>query len=231
MCETLASKNMKRLRRKGHDRPCHPPSIFKVPASYCQQTLSSPREVKKRKIDAESRLEGQLKFDEQNDVIGNWGDMVGYCRELEGLVVAKGDGDYIQLHEIKGMSPVLFFSIIIYEDFNLVCYQEDRKITARGIVAGFSAKLERYLQLDNIILRMRKHCPNIHDVMKSYCCKLQELLSTVEIDDDDMHRVQFLVEQMNIQNAKPCGNRYGNSPSILRTSLNLYMRSRNCYNE
>ena len=60
--------------------------------------------------------------------------------------------------------------------------------------------------------------------------KLQELLSTAEIDDD-MHRVQFLVEQLNIQNAKPCGNRYGNSPTILRTALNLYMRSRNCYNE
>ena len=67
--------------------------------------------------------------------------------------------------------------------------------------------------------------------MKSYGCKLQELLSTVEIDDDDMHRVQFLVEQLNIQNAKPCGNRYGNSPTILWTALNLYMRSRSCYNE
>ena len=196
-----------------------------MPASYCRETLSSPHEVKKRKIDVESRLEGQLKFDEQNDVISYWGDMVGHCKELEGLVVVKVDGDYIQLHEIKGMPPVLLFSIIIYEDFKVVCYQEDRKITVRDIGAGFSAKLEWYSQLDNIILRLRKHCPNIHDVMKSYGCKLQELLSTAEIDDDDMHRVQFLVEQLNIQNAKPCGNRYGNSPTILRTALNLYMRS------
>ena len=38
------------------------------------------------------------------------------------------------------------------------------------------SRLQRYLQLDNIILRLRKYCPNIHDVMKSYGCKLQELL-------------------------------------------------------
>ena len=131
-----------------------------------------------------------------------------------GLVVAKGDVDNMKLHEIKGMPPVLLFSIIIYEDFKVACYQEDRKITVQDIVAGFSAKLERYSQLDNIILRLRKYSPNIHDVMKSYGCKLQELLSTVEIDDNDMHRVQFLLEQLNIQNAKPCGNRYGNSPTI-----------------
>ena len=51
------------IRKKGHDMPCYPPSIFNVPASFCRQTLSSPREVKKWKIDAESRLEGQLKIE------------------------------------------------------------------------------------------------------------------------------------------------------------------------
>ena len=85
MCVKHWPEKYETIRKKGHDRPRYQPSIFNVPASYYRQTLSSPREVKKRKIDAESRLEEQLKFDEQNDVISNWGDMVGYCKELEVL--------------------------------------------------------------------------------------------------------------------------------------------------
>ena len=91
----------------------------------------------------------------------------------------------------------------------------------RDLVAGFATKLERYSELDNIIFRLKKHFPNIHDVLKCYGCKLQELLSTTEIDDDNMHRVQFLVEELDIQNAKPCGDRCGNSSTILG-QLSIY---------
>ena len=128
----IDQKNMKKIRKKGHDRPRYPPPIFNVPASYCRPMLSSPREVKKRKIHAESRL-GQLKFDEQNDVISNWGDMVRYCKELECLLVAKVMVITYSYTKLKECRRVLLFSIIIYEDFKAVCYQEDRKIPYRSL--------------------------------------------------------------------------------------------------
>ena len=56
------------IRKKGNDRPRYPSSVFNVPSFYCRLT-SSPRKDKKRKIDAESRREEQLKSDEQNEVI------------------------------------------------------------------------------------------------------------------------------------------------------------------
>ena len=62
-CVKHWSEKYETIRKKGHDRPRNPSSIFNVPASYCRQTLSSPHEVKMREIDAESRLEGQLKFE------------------------------------------------------------------------------------------------------------------------------------------------------------------------
>ena len=109
----------------------------------------------------------------------------------------------IQLHEIKGMPHILFFFFCLYEDFKVVCYQDDRKIAVRDLVAGFSAKFEWYSELDSIILRLKKHCPNIQDLLNyKNPCQQQK------IENYDMHRVQSLIKKQNIQNAKPCGNRY-----------------------
>ena len=74
----------------------------------CRQTLTSPRETMKRKIDYDSRLERKLVGDEQKDIIESWVDLCNYCKELEGLSLLKGD-DSLPLQEINGMSPALAF--------------------------------------------------------------------------------------------------------------------------
>lgn len=42
-------------RKKGHNKPVHPPSVFSVPKSYLRQTVpSTPRQVKARNVTAKS---------------------------------------------------------------------------------------------------------------------------------------------------------------------------------
>ena len=230
ICKKHWPENYETVWKKGRERPRYLLSVFDLPASFCRQTLTSPREIKKRKIDYDSRQETQVISCDQLDNINNWEDLVDHCGKLEGLVLSSSN-ESLQLHEIIGIPPNLIFSIVIYHDFKDVCFHSGSKIAVRDIVGGFSAKLEKYSELVNIISRLKNHNPNINNVMNSYSCRLQEFASTTIDNDKDIHRIQFLAEQLKSQIPNSCGNRYGNSPTLLRTALNLYFRSRNCYNE
>ena len=57
ICALHWPPNYPTYRKKGHDIPANPPSIFSFPKSFSRQSQSLPRNIKKRRIDGESRRE------------------------------------------------------------------------------------------------------------------------------------------------------------------------------
>ena len=73
--------------RGGKQRPKGPPSLFKTPKSFFQQTRASThRDLKRRAIDLESRQEQSKKNKLEKDLIASWRDLEHYCAKLPNIL-------------------------------------------------------------------------------------------------------------------------------------------------
>ena len=113
--DALPNKPMKinneTCRKKGHERPVHPP-IFSLPTSYQRQTVSSkPRNVEARNVVSESRRHpGELRNPEPDpDSVLSWDELKEYCLRLETDAVQKDNR--IILTEISGDLPTVSFQL------------------------------------------------------------------------------------------------------------------------
>ena len=60
----------------------------------------------------------------------------------------------ICLSKLDGMPPQVFFTVQIYNEFKVTCYNRSQLIPTREIVGKFSGRLETYDQLhDNFDVR------------------------------------------------------------------------------
>lgn len=95
---------------------------------------------------------------------------------------------------------------------------------------GFAAKFERYSQLDEIIEKAKSWEIDIYSELKVHSEKLSSLIEDSSLEnfgDEVKHKIQFISDQMTLLSTEPTGRRY--KPETVRDSLDLFLRSRNCY--
>lgn len=202
--------------------------------SFCRQSVSQHRSLKERGVDSDSRAEKQharkKQLSDEKDNISKWSDLKAFCEKLDGILFSQGS-DNIQLIEMSGIPPVHIFSVIIYDDFRVECYKSGYCAPIRDLVGGFSAKLEKFSQLHSILDRVRTYELSTTDIAKSFGNDLQALIENSKTDEELTYRVLFLAEQLKLVSDDAHSNRYAQSPISFRTAINLYLRSRSCYNE
>ena len=233
ICEKHWPENYETVKRKGRDVPLHPPSVFSLPLSFCRQSIDQPCNVKKRRIDSEARRQQQEELEnatrKEKDTIETFSNLETFCGHLPGLSVLKQDNN-IQLHEMSDeIPPVHVYSVIIYENFKVECYKSGYCVPVRDLL-GFSAKLELFSQLTNIIDRMHNFELSVVDIANVFGSNLENLIDSCD-DKELTHKVLFLAEQLKLVNTTKTGNRYCTTPVSFRTAISLYLRSRSCYRE
>ena len=186
--------------------------------------------LKERKIDFESRqadAHADTPCTQDTDVISDWSSLVEYIKTLP--CYTKEEENFISLSKLEGMPPQIMYSIQITKEFKVNCYNRSEVVPTRCLVGRFSAKLETYVQLKYIIKTMDNLEPNLNAELKSCSKFLRELnlSSTDDTDDARCNRINFPCDQMEYNAVKQHGVRYNSN--TMRDSINLYLRSRNCY--
>ena len=234
ICEKHWPENYETINIKGRVLPLNPPSVFNLPDSCCRQTIDQPRNVETRNVDSESR---RLREEERKnnakreiDTIKSLSNLESYCRNLNDVSFIKREKN-IQLHAMSDkIPPVHLYSIVIHNDFKVECYKSGYYVPVRDLL-GFSAKLELFSQLMNIMERMHTFKLDVTDIAKVFGSNLETLIAACDDDKELTHRVLLLAEQLKIVSSNQCGNRYSTSPISFRTAISLYLRSRSCYRE
>ena len=198
-----------------------------MPASFQRQTTSLPRNVESRNVDADSqRAADELRNAEPDpDLIVRWEDLEDYCNQLDVDIVKRQDR--ILLTEISGDPPKLTFSLTIFKDFSILCYRGCTKVSCNDLINGFSYKVERYSQIFAILERLRKCKHNIQEEFQQASRNINDIVELADMDDDEISKVKFLIDQLLLQSRKMHGQRY--DASMMKTAICLYLRSQNCY--
>lgn len=221
VCEKHWPKDFTTIRKKGAIRPRDPPSVFTVPNSYlCQTFGTSDRGVKRRKVLSEART----LVKPSSHRIANWDDLVEHCRSVD-LNLTINDDHLLLIKMSKELPPTIIYSIVVYHDFNVECFSFNNKVSVRELL-GFSAKLEKYAQLDSIITKM---CCAKAD-LKSEVSNFSKFINEISEDSgtENSAKVRFLCEQLQLIESKKHGERY--SGFLMKESINIFLKSRNAYN-
>ena len=131
---------------------------------------------------------------------------------------------HIMLLKINGVPPRV--SVVIYRDFNVICFSFNSKVAVRDIL-GFSAKLQKYTELDAIILRLNNSKVDLKAEVSNFVKFLIEICDTVD-NTEKLVKIRFLCEQLKLTLSKKHGERY--TGYIMKESMNLFLKSRNAYN-
>ena len=228
MCANHWPSGYETYKKKGSFRPVHPPSVFYLPASFQRQSTTTPRNVESRNVDADSRR----KADEDKscvphpDLIVSWDDLLHYCRQLPVDVVKKEDR--MILSEIAGDPPCIQYSLSIFKDLSILSYRGSTKVHCNDLINGFTYKIERYSQIPVILERVKTAEHNVKQEFENACRNIRNIIESADnVDDDAKSKIQFLTDQLLLLSKKPNGLRY--DPSMMKTAISLYLRSRNCY--
>ena len=218
-------------RVKGANRPRDPPTIFDVPSSCVRQTISSKdRQLKGRKIDYESRQSNDTVNESNNieDKIRDWAGLVTKCTNMPLTMIIKEDNILLLQLNTDKCPPEIDFSIVITQNFKLKAFKGSREVTTRDVIKGFSAKLETYTELSLVIDKLQEvEVEPVHEV-ETFVNKFKSTIESAGFDDATKKRLTFLCEQIELTTKDPCGRRY--KPDTMKEAINLYLRSRNCYN-
>ena len=88
---------------------------------------------------------------------------------------------------MHGIPPVLVFSIILYSDYRVECYKYGYRIPIRDLLGGYSAKLEKYSQVQSIIDRVRNFELGTPDITKSFASTLQTITENNSNSEETAH--------------------------------------------
>ena len=224
VCEKHWPTGYERMRKKGFDRPKHPPSVFHgIPATFSSQTLvSSPRETEKRKVDFDSRNSATKRAKIDADTIENWEDFVAFCKKLNYNI--NEENSQLSIYKISPQPPSIVFSIIISKDFSVVCYNCSERISVRNFL-GFSAKLQFYSQIEKIVDHMNKLEPNLNCELSSCSSFLSKLCGMSEEGSKKCQRVKFLCNQLEMNS----NDRQSYSSDTMREAMSIFLRGRGAY--
>ena len=126
------------------------------------------------------------------------------------------------------MPPRTSYSIQITKELKVKCFNHSSAIIpTRHLVGKFSAKLETFSQLISIIEMMDTLQPNLGDELIAATKHLKELIAD-NADQYNYNRINFICDQMELNAVKQHGEQYNGN--AMREAINLYLRSRNCYN-
>ena len=209
--------------------PVEAPSFFGTTStSFFSQTSPTPREPEKRNVTAESRskmLEEQ-KVDE--DIIGDFSTLTSHCFDrFYGKYFVNISSDSLKISKLDDESPPdLKYCLIIHKDFKVEAYRGRKKIPTRDIIKGFSAKLERFSQIDKILNRLEDTPLDIKHELRACGAKILDLAN--EIDDDEKYsgqkrRMTFTAKQILLL------QRCSYTTDDMLEAINLYLRSRSSY--
>ena len=132
----------------------------------------------------------------------------------------------LSIFKISGLPPTVIFTVIIGQDFKVTCYNYSKLTSVRHLL-GFSAKLEKYSQLNKIIESINKLSPDLNSELISCSKFLADVTDVNDTNAEQNLKIRFLCDQMELSTFEKHGARY---PShTMRESINLYLRSRNAY--
>lgn len=231
VCKNHWPQNFVSIRVKGASRPRYPPSIFDVPSSCMRQSVSTKdRQLKGRRIDYESRqsVDTASKANNIIDKISDWSGFVKKCKEMPLTMILKEDKLLLLEFNTDKIPPEIDFSMEITHNFKLKAFKGSHEITTRDVIKGFSAKLQTYNELSLVINKLREvEVESIYEV-EGFANKFKSTIESADLDDAVRKRFVFLCEQIELTTKDPCGRRY--KPDTMKEAINLYLRSRNCYN-
>ena len=181
-------ENFETVKRNKYDVPAKLPSIFDVPKSFCRQSGEQPRNIRKRGIDSETRRarveEREAALCERQDTILHFSDLEKYCRGIDGPLCRKKENSIQLIDMSDDIPPTHLFSIIIYDNFSVECYKSGYYIPVRHVF-GFSARLEKYSQLSEIIEYIRDFKIDSADIASIFGSNLQILVENSKDPDYD----------------------------------------------
>ena len=196
--------------------------------------MANPRRLEKRGIDYESRTchfltksENEREIYGPSNVITNWTSLIDYVKTFPFHL--REEEEFIFLSKVEGIHPEVVYSMQITNDFKVNCYNRTEAVPTRRLVGKFTSKLETYSQSNAILEMMDDLEQNLDREVKSCSEKLRTLnLTTTTEDVTKYHRINFLCDQMELNAVKQHGARC--NPGTMKDSINLHLRSRNCYN-
>ena len=109
-----------KVKLKSSERPCYPLSVFEgIPKSFCPQTLISlPRNIKKHKVDIDSRNSAtnhNIEV-EDTDMIKSWDNLIVLCQGLQ--FITNVNKTYLSIYYIH----CLYTIYIVYIIYTLFIY-------------------------------------------------------------------------------------------------------------
>ena len=223
--------NFRTVRKKGHDLPADPPSIFEnTPLSYRRQSLINfhERNIEQRSVSMEARQcasnDGPPEVDFDSDTISNWITLTEFCATKD-LVLDNTD-EGITLLKLEKNPPKLIYSIHITKEFGVSCNKGNTAVPVREYL-GFAAKLQRFSKLDLIIEKLEMFDMHLSTELQSIGEQVFALLPRNDLSEQKKTQLDFIGSQILLQTYDPNGRRY--SPSIMKQAIVLFLRSRNCY--
>lgn len=166
--------------------PAVPPSVFPLPSTFCQQIISLPGNVDNRRVSTEARASSSVTVEKTDeDLIVDWDSFKTRCHTLgypisvidAGLMVL---GLSAELHS----PPTLVFSVFAGTDFKVMCYKNSSVIQVRHLINGFTLKLEKYSQFNEVIEYVSNTDPLLLDELHSLEKQLTSLCTHKDVDDD-----------------------------------------------
>ena len=125
---------------------------------------------------------------------------------------------------LHGDPPKFTFSLTLFRDLTISCYRGNTKISCNDLINGFTYKFEKYWQILEVLKRLGTSERNVQEEIKHTAMDLNNNINSEDMEEE--RRIK-LIDQLMLQSKKLHGQRY--DASMMKTTICLYLRSRNCY--
>lgn len=185
--------------------------------------------MKRRKVDSESRnrQEDQLSDFERLDKLPAWSSFLEQLPKstvvLNHQLACITEPDGVNLLTLKG--GVVQLAVTIKDTFAVQAKSYQTTVPIRDLL-GFQWRIERWLQLDAIVVRTKNTPPCLKEEVREISDHLERMkeLATESFDDT---RLTFMSEQLRLFGVPPTSRRY--SPAALMNALSIFLINRHSY--
>ena len=212
----------------GHLIPTVPPSIFKCPSSTLRQTVSFNDSNSENRGVLPSKLNSFAdELETFNDLDRIPSNIQKFHEELLSRSTSYGniifENDSVFILKINSTSLSLEYIIQISSDFTLSTRKHSTKVAIPRNYLGFQKKLSSWSQLESIIQFVKNSSVSFLQELQQFSDNIRQC----NLQDVDQNALEILLELLELSGVDPNGRRY--SAKLTLTSLNLYLRNKNCY--
>lgn len=226
------------VKRFGHDIPADPPSVFgdMCPNSFLRQTVSvHSRNINERGISSESRRSTEPdpmdEFEQRDMLPTTFTDFVETLytrREISNfsLHVIKSEGA-VHLMSFDNQFSFIESCLSVREDYSVSLRRKGVDISLHNFrdVLGFQCKINRWTQLEAMLVRLKNYDVPLHDELLHITKQLERSID--QNDNATSSKMLFLLEQLSLSFTPSNGRRY--SAFTMKTALRLYIASKSSY--